>query len=204
LSYFESEIYDYNLFFEGFFCIISERIKGTGDFVLKNYDYDNMPIVDIVNDMIIDAARRKASDIHFDQTPGNLIVRIRVDGELIQYAEVPMAVKKNLITRIKIISGMNITNTMFPQTGAINFELNSKNHNMRVSSLPIVDGEKIVIHISNYARNIKSISKMGFSEDNIKKIKELVHVEQGIFGADMKVSITNDGPITIALESESM
>ena len=101
----------------------------------KVYDYDNMPIVDIVNDMILDAARRKASDIHFDQSPHELYVRIRVDGELMEYAVVPEAVKKNLVTRIKIISGMNITESRLPQDGAIRNIGASSNLDLRVSSL---------------------------------------------------------------------
>ena len=102
------------------------------------YDYANEPVVDIVNKMITDAARKRASDIHFDQTPTILIVRIRVDGELVLYAKVPESVKKNLVTRIKILASMNITESRIPQDGAIKTQVDGKDLDMRVSSLPTV------------------------------------------------------------------
>ena len=77
--------------------------------VFTEFEYDKIPIVDLVNQMINDAVEKRASDVHFDPTPDVLNVRIRVDGDLILYAKVPASVKKNLTTRIKIISGMNIT-----------------------------------------------------------------------------------------------
>jgi type IV pilus assembly protein PilB len=148
--------------------------------MLRSYDYDKMPIVDIVNDMIIDAAKRKASDIHFDQTPTDLIVRIRVDGELIRYAQVPEAVKKNLITRIKIIAGMNITESRLPQDGAIRSTINRLNLDLRVSSLPTVYGEKIVIRILDYSMSLGGLETLGFSQGNYVKINKFVNKPNGI------------------------
>ena len=83
--------------------------------MFNTYDFDNKPIVDIVNEIIIDAVNHGASDIHFDPTPDGINVRIRIDGTLLSYVTVPNTVKKNLITRIKIISGMNITEARLPQ-----------------------------------------------------------------------------------------
>lgn len=151
-----------------------------GDMMLKQYDYDNMPIVDIVNDMIFDAARRKASDIHFDQTPGDLLVRIRVDGELMQYAQVPAIVKKNLITRIKIISGMNITESRLPQDGAIRSNGGRMNLDLRVSSLPTVYGEKIVIRILDYSMSLGGLETLGFSQTNLEKVFKIITKPNGI------------------------
>lgn len=148
--------------------------------MLREYDYDNMPIVDIVNDMIVDAARRKASDIHFDQTATDLIVRIRVDGELIRYAQVPEAVKKNLITRIKIISGMNITESRLPQDGAIRSTIDRSNLDLRVSSLPTVYGEKVVIRILDYSMSLGGLETLGFSKGNYDKILKFVTKPNGI------------------------
>ena len=77
--------------------------------MLKTFDFEKMPIVEIVNDILVDSAKRGASDIHFDPQTEFMKIRIRIDGALEDYAEIPNAVKKNLTTRIKIISGMNIT-----------------------------------------------------------------------------------------------
>ena len=115
--------------------------------MLKEFDYDKLPVVDIVNEMIVDAAARNASDIHLDPTPTVLKVRIRIDVELMDYATVPESVKNPLITRIKIISGMNITESRLPQDGANKNLIKDKTLDLRVSTLPIVYGEKIVIRI---------------------------------------------------------
>ena len=144
------------------------------------YDYANAPIVEIVNSMITDAARKRASDIHFDPTPTDLIVRIRVDGELILYARVPDAVKKNLITRIKIIAGMNITESRIPQDGAIKTQVDGKDLDIRVSSLPIVYGEKIVLRILDYSENLSKLEMLGFSDTNLEKVNRALAKPNGI------------------------
>ncbi len=148
--------------------------------MFTEYDYANEPIVDIVNDMIIDAARRRASDIHFDPTPTNLIVRIRVDGELILYAKVPDAVKKNLVTRIKIIAGMNITESRVPQDGAIKLKVDGNDLDLRVSSLPIVYGEKIVIRLLDYSDTLSKLESLGFSDKNLQKVQKAIAKPNGI------------------------
>ena len=148
--------------------------------VYRNFDYDNMPVVDLVNEMITDAFQKRASDIHFDPTPSVLKVRIRIDGELISYAEVPEIVKKNLSTRIKIIAGMNITETRLPQDGAIKMEFDGKPIDMRVSSLPIVDGEKIVIRILDYSRSLEGLETLGFTKENLETVYNILKVPNGI------------------------
>ncbi len=148
--------------------------------VFKEYDYDSQPIVEIVNEIMADAVRNRASDIHFDPTPDKLKVRFRIDGDLVDYAYVPNAFKKNLTTRIKIISGMNITESRLPQDGAIKTELEGKPLDMRVSALPIVDGEKVVIRILDYSTSLQGIDNIGFSDVNLEKVKRMLDVPNGI------------------------
>ena len=148
--------------------------------VLKTYDYDNLPVVDIVNDMIVDAIKHKASDIHFDPTPELLKVRIRVDGELLEYAEVPKTVMKNLTTRIKIIAGMNITESRLPQDGAIKKEIENTPLDLRVSSLPLTGGEKIVIRILDYSMSSAGIESLGFSDFNLPLVQKMITAPNGI------------------------
>src|SRR5574344_1816871 len=148
--------------------------------IFKDFNYDNEPIVDLVNDIIHDAVEKRASDIHFDPTPDTLNIRIRIDGELVSYAKVPFAVKKNLSTRVKIISGMNITEMRLPQDGAIKMTYNDKPIDMRVSSLPIVDGEKIVIRILDYSRSLEGLDSLGFTENNLDKVNRVISSPNGI------------------------
>lgn len=144
------------------------------------YDYANEPIVDIVNEMIMDAARKRASDIHFDPTPTNLTVRIRVDGELILYANVPESVKRNLTTRIKILAGMNITESRVPQDGAIKMQVDGRDLDLRVSTLPIVYGEKIVIRLLDYSESLSKLGALGFSDTNLEKVMKAINKPNGI------------------------
>jgi type IV pilus assembly protein PilB len=148
--------------------------------MFREFDYDNKPIVDIVNEMILDAIHKHASDIHFDPTPDVLNVRIRVDGELIEYAKVPASVRKNLVTRIKIISGMNITESRLPQDGAIKKLTDDINLDLRVSSLPIADGEKIVIRILDYSMSSSGLENLGLLPENLDKVEKLIKLPNGI------------------------
>ena len=151
-----------------------------GDMMGKTFDFNKMPIADIVNDIIIDAVNKGASDIHFDPHDEVLKIRIRVDGILQNYADVPNLSKNNLITRIKIISGMNITETRLPQDGAIKQVLNNLNLDMRVSSLPTKKGEKIVIRILDYSMSLKGIEYLYFNESNYQKILKMINNPNGI------------------------
>ena len=148
--------------------------------MFREFDYEKLPVVDLVNEIIMDAAKKNASDIHFDPTPTILKVRIRVDGELIDYANVPESIKNPLITRIKIISGMNITESRLPQDGAIKNVVNDSNLDLRVSTLPIVYGEKVVIRILDYTMSTNGLESLGFSQKNYEKVKRMIEIPNGI------------------------
>lgn len=143
-------------------------------------DFINTPVVDVVNKIILDSVKAGASDIHLDHQTEYLKVRIRVDGILNDYADIPNEVKNNVVTRIKILSGMNITETRLPQDGAIKTELGGMDLDMRVSALPTKKGEKIVIRILDYSRSMQGIEYLYFSEDNYKKILKMISAPNGI------------------------
>ena len=143
-------------------------------------DFINTPVVDVVNQILLDSARLGASDIHFDHSDRCLKIRIRIDGVLNDFADVPNSVKNNVITRIKIISGMNITETRLPQDGAIKTNLGGMDLDMRVSTLPTKKGEKIVIRILDYSRSLQGIEYLLFSEDNYKKVLNMLEDPNGI------------------------
>ena len=134
--------------------------------MLKTFDFQKMPIVDVVNEILVDAAKRGASDIHFDPYEDHLLVRIRIDGELIDYTEVPDSMRDYVTTRIKTISRMNITESRLPQDGAIKATLQGVDLDLRVSSLPVSTGEKIVIRILDYSMSLAGIEELGFNDKN--------------------------------------
>ncbi len=148
--------------------------------MIKKFDFEKMPVVEVVNEILVDATKRGASDIHFDSLAEYMKIRIRIDGALIDYAEIPNTIKKNLITRIKIISGMNITETRLPQDGAIKATLQGLNLDMRVSVLPTIGGEKVVVRILDYSMSLNGLEHLGFSENNYKKVLRMISVPNGI------------------------
>ncbi len=147
---------------------------------MKEYDFLTTPIVDIVNNIIIDAVNMNASDIHFDSSEKFLKIRIRVDGELRDYSIVDNKYKRNLITRIKLLSGMNITESRLPQDGAIKGVIGGKDLDMRVSCLPTIFGEKVVIRILDYSMSLKGIESLGFTKENYELILKMLANPNGI------------------------
>lgn len=147
---------------------------------MREFDFLNTPIVDIVNEIIIDSVKRNASDIHFDPMENYLKIRIRIDGSLVDYAIVENKYKRNLVTRVKLLAGMNITESRLPQDGAIKTTLEGMDLDMRVSALPTSFGEKIVIRILDYSMSLKGLETLGFTDENYKLILKMIANPNGI------------------------
>ena len=147
---------------------------------MREFDFTSTPIVNIVNDIIIDAVNKNASDIHFDPHEKFLKIRVRVDGDLQDYSIVDNKYKRNLITRIKLLSGMNITESRLPQDGAIKSNINGKDLDLRVSCLPTNLGEKVVIRILDYTMSFEGLEKLGFSKTNYEHILKMISNPNGI------------------------
>ena len=146
----------------------------------KIYDFKRVPVVDIVNEILVDATKMGASDIHFDPKDDCMQIRIRIDGELSDYAKVPEEYVKNLTTRIKIIAGMNITESRLPQDGAIKGIIKDVELDLRVASINTNKGEKLVIRILDYTLSLNGIERLGFSDYNYKKVVEMINEPNGI------------------------
>ncbi len=147
---------------------------------MVEYDYKNDEIANIANNMIIYAVSKRASDIHFDPCEEGLKVRLRIDGVLQDHTIVPIQYQKNLTTRLKLISNMNITESRLPQDGAIKDTINGIDLDMRVSALNTNLGEKIVIRILDYSKSTEGLESLGFTPKNLIKIKKMVEVPNGI------------------------
>jgi len=147
---------------------------------MREFDFEKMPIVEIANEIIMDAVRKNASDIHMDPAKDGIRIRIRIDGILSDYSFVDAKYRRNLISRIKMIAGMNIMETRLPQDGAIKSRLGKKVLDLRVSSLPTNNGEKIVIRILDYSQSLKGLDSLGLSPECIKKIDKMIQVPNGI------------------------
>ena len=144
------------------------------------YDVANTPIVDLVNKIILVGVKSRASDIHFDPMEDGLKVRIRVDGDLRDHTIIPKDNERNVVTRIKLISGMNITENRLPQDGAIKGRIDNIDLDMRVSVLPTNEGEKVVIRILDYSKSLEGLASLDFSPSNLEKVYRMISVPNGI------------------------
>lgn len=147
---------------------------------MVTFDFAKTPITQIADAIIIDASRKGASDIHLDPRNNGIMVRIRIDGDLADYAYIPKLYERNLTTRIKLMSNMNITESRLPQDGAIKGQFGGKELDMRVSCLPTNEGEKIVIRILDYTRSLSGLDKLGFNQENYKKLLRMISAPNGI------------------------
>lgn len=144
------------------------------------YDVEKLPIVDLVNKIIVTGVKERASDIHFDPMEDGLKVRMRVDGLLQDHTIIPKSIERNLITRIKLIAGMNITENRLPQDGAIKGKIDDIDLDMRVAVIPTNEGEKAVIRILDYSMSLEGLKSLDFSEENYKKVEKMLTVPNGI------------------------
>ena len=147
---------------------------------MKTFDFEKVPIVEIVNEILLDGVKKGASDIHFDPSKDKITIRMRVDGVLYDYSIVPIDYKRNTISRVKMIASMNIMETRLPQDGAIKSKIGEKMLDLRVSSLPTNCGEKVVLRILDYSKSLQGLETLGFSEANLKKIFRMIEVPNGI------------------------
>ncbi len=147
---------------------------------MVTFDYKKTPITQIADYIIMYAAKSGASDIHFDPKEDGLMVRIRIDGDLQDYTLIPSEYERNLTTRLKLLANMNITESRLPQDGAIKRQFGKLLLDMRASSLPTNEGEKIVIRILDYSRSLQGLEHLGFSHTNFLKLKRMIEVPNGI------------------------
>ena len=144
------------------------------------FDFTKTPITQIADYIIISAAKSGASDIHFDPREDGMMVRFRIDGDLQNFTYIPKTYERNLTTRLKLLANMNITESRLPQDGAIKGNFGGTYLDMRVSCLPLNEGEKIVIRILDYSRSLQGLDSLGFNESNLARLKRMIQVPNGI------------------------
>ncbi|MDT4925427.1 MAG: type pilus assembly protein PilB [Pseudonocardiales bacterium] len=133
---------------------------------------EEAPIVRYVNGLIEQAIENRASDLHLEPSEDDLRVRFRIDGVLHEVDTVPRGVQSALISRLKIMSGVDITERRVPQNGRITVELNHRSVDLRVATLPTVWGEKIVLRVLDTGGIDLELKRLGFTEDNYERFSE--------------------------------
>jgi len=142
---------------------------------------EEAPIIRIANTIIQQAIRDNASDIHVEPDKRSLRVRYRIDGVLHEVMPLPKYIDKPLISRYKILAGMDIAERRIPQDGRIPIRMDNKDYDLRVSCLPTVNGEKIVMRILDKSSVLIGLNKLGFTPEVQAKVEELVSQPNGMF-----------------------
>ena len=142
---------------------------------------DQAPIIKLANAVIQKAIEDRASDIHVEPQERVLRIRYRIDGVLMEAMTVPKNLQAPLISRLKIMSDMNIAERRVPQDGRIEVRTSGKEYDLRVSSIPCPFGEKIVMRILDKGNAMIGLQKLGLSDENAAYIEELVSQPNGMF-----------------------
>ncbi|MDA8157766.1 MAG: type IV-A pilus assembly ATPase PilB [Deltaproteobacteria bacterium] len=138
------------------------------------------PIIKFVNKVLLDAVKMSASDIHIEPYESIVRVRYRMDGKLIEQMKIPGQLKNPIISRLKIMSQMDIAERRLPQDGRIKARMDNKEVDMRVSCLPTLFGEKIVIRVLDKSNLQLDMRKLGFSEEQLIDFKTAIHRPYGM------------------------
>ncbi|MDX2059238.1 MAG: type II/IV secretion system protein, partial [Gemmatimonadales bacterium] len=138
------------------------------------------PIIKLVDTLLADGITSRASDVHIEPAEGGVIVRYRIDGVLRQVMKIPRSAGVPLISRIKIMSGMDIADRLRPQDGRCRVAVNGNPVDLRVSTLPASLGEKVVIRILNTKATLLSLDALGYEADEREIIRKLLDNKEGI------------------------
>ena len=139
------------------------------------------PIVKFVEAVLYQAIRDKASDIHFEPFENDFKIRYRIDGALYEMVPPPKSLAVPVISRVKIISGLNISERRKPQDGRIQLKVNGKPVDMRVGTLPTQHGESVVLRVLDRSAVNLDLDVLGINENVLAKIRQMISLPNGIF-----------------------
>ena len=143
-------------------------------------DSEDAPVIKIVNLILAQAVKEKASDIHIEPFQNSLKLRYRVDGELTQAESPPKALQLAITSRIKILAGLNIAERRVPQDGRFRIKVMGKEVDLRISILPTAHGEKIVIRILDKSSLTATIDQMGMDASTLDRFRKAIDAPHGM------------------------
>ncbi|HWL54216.1 MAG TPA: ATPase, T2SS/T4P/T4SS family [Chthoniobacteraceae bacterium] len=146
----------------------------------ENASPEDGPVVRIVNMILVQALKEKASDIHIEPFEKGIKLRYRVDGNLIEASSPPKALQLPMVSRVKILAGLDIAERRLPQDGRFRIQVSGKEIDLRISILPTVHGEKIVIRILDKSSLSGSIDQLGLDEATFKVFKNAIDAPHGM------------------------
>ena len=159
---------------------LSEEIKQQEEITRLEAIAKESPIIKLVNSIIVQAIRSKVSDIHIEPDDRVLRTRYRIDGILHETMKSPKALQPAIISRIKIMSDLDIAEKRAPQDGRFQIKIDNKQIDARVSTLPTVNGEKIVIRLLDKTSVLVNLDDLGFTDNTLKDFQKLIKSPYGI------------------------
>jgi len=141
---------------------------------------DESPSIQLTDHIISSAIRLGASDVHLEAFADSAYLRYRIDGVLREYPPPPLDLLKAIISRIKIISELDVSERRLPQDGRITFIVDSREYDLRVSIIPNLFGESVVIRILTSSSNVKELGDLGFSADMLRKYSTMASRPHGV------------------------
>jgi general secretion pathway protein E len=148
--------------------------------LLDASDDDEAPVIRFVNNLFVQAVRERASDIHIEPGENDLTVRFRIDGVLKEIAHPPKRFHSSIVTRVKIMAGLNIAEKRLPQDGRIRIKMAGKDIDIRVATAPAVHGERITMRLLDKSAVLLDIRDIGLMQDDQNKLLKLIHRPNGI------------------------
>jgi len=157
--------------------LIMSAVKETGDLL---DDTSDAPIIKLVNLILSQAVKARASDIHIEPYQNRIKIRYRVDGILYDTLSAPKHIQSTLISRIKIMAKLNIAEKRLPQDGRTEIRIGDKDVDIRVSTIPIAFGERVVLRLLDKANVLLRLSDLGMPEEGLKVFNRLIGSAHGI------------------------
>jgi type IV pilus assembly protein PilB len=154
---------------------------------------EEAPVVKLVHSVIADAVMRGASDIHFDPSQGDMRVRFRVDGVVVDSATVPKRLAPGLVSRIKIMADLDIAERRLPQDGRVGLNVDGHHIDIRVATLPVARGEAAVLRILDKTRVVTELGQLGMQDDDRHTLESAI---RQIHGAVLVTGPTGAGKTT--------
>ena len=170
-----------------------EVVEAEEDETVTQAQIDDAPVVKLINGLLTDAVRRGASDIHIEPFEHEIRVRYRIDGSLLEIMRPPLKMKAALTSRVKILSQLNIAERRVPQDGRLKLKMGSRVIDFRVSTLPVLFGEKIVLRILDKGNLTLDLTKFGFE---VKAEKDLMKAILNPYGMVLVTGPTGSGKTT--------
>ncbi|MDD5330691.1 MAG: ATPase, T2SS/T4P/T4SS family [Sulfuricella sp.] len=164
--------------YEGIEVVIDDEAETSLEELLRGTE--EPPAIRLVNAVILEAIRLGASDIHIHPRTKSVVVRLRIDGVLTDKIHIPHQIHASLVSRLKVMSELDISERRRPQDGRITVKTPLRIVDLRISTLPTINGEKVVMRILDRNSAVKSIDGLGFSASDLKKVLNMVDKPQGL------------------------